>query len=68
VARHDTYEIKERISADGSIVLEIDKDHARQQAKTALFDGRFDSAAILQTDYEPEFCIWVLPWQVVQVK
>ena len=31
-------------------------------------DGRFDSAAILQTDYEPEFCVWVLPWQVVQVK
>ncbi|MFL2934956.1 MAG: hydantoinase/oxoprolinase family protein [Thalassobaculaceae bacterium] len=46
VARHDTYEIKERISADGSIVLEIDKDHARQQVKTALRDGRFDSAAI----------------------
>ena len=46
VARHDTYEIKERISPDGAIVLDIDEDHAREQIKTALRDGRFDSAAI----------------------
>ena len=46
VARHDTYEIKERISPDGSIILDIDEDHAREQIKTALRDGRFDSAAI----------------------
>jgi hypothetical protein len=28
----------------------------------------FGIAAILQTDYEPVFGIWVLPWLVVQVK
>ena len=31
-------------------------------------DERFDTAAILQTDFLLGFCIWVLPLLVVQVK
>ena len=49
VARHDTYEIKERISPDGSVVLDIDEDHAREQIKTALRDRSEEHTSELQS-------------------
>jgi N-methylhydantoinase A len=46
VPRHDTFEIIERLSADGEIVLDLDRKHAEEQVKIVLGDGRYDSVAI----------------------
>ena len=46
IPRHDTYEITERMSADGSVVINLDRINAAEQVRNALGDGRFDSVAI----------------------
>ena len=46
VPRHDTYEIKERLSASGEIVTKLDIDYTSTLVRNILDKAKFDSVAI----------------------